>query len=149
MFAYWLYRSRALVKPRSPADGLVYLQARTLNGALQVTGYLHRDATHYVQYVEGPVAAFRKLRQRILCDGRHSDIETLLRGVAPRRRFPAWDMAFTDEEIASFAAFQRGRGQSTDIAHAPAQDLLAFMEDTARDGRAGPATDTRMPTFGR
>ncbi|WP_299653541.1 hypothetical protein [uncultured Jannaschia sp.] len=43
-------------------------------------------------------------------------------------------MAFTDEEIASFEAFQRGRGQSTDLAHAPARDLLAFMEDTARKG---------------
>ena len=149
MFAYWLYRSRALVKPRSQADGLVYLQARTLNRALQVTGYLHRDDSHYVQYVEGPVASLKKLHQRIQRDGRHSDIETLLEGVTPKRRFPSWDMAFTDEEIASFAAFQRDRGQSTDLAHAPAQDLLAFMEDAARDGHAGPAPVTRMPTFGR
>ena len=149
MLAYWLYRSRALVKPRSQADGLVYLQACKLNRALQVTGYLHRDSTHYVQYVEGPVASLRKLKQRIQRDGRRYDIETLQEGVTPRRRFLAWDMAFTNEEIASFAAFQHGRGQSKDLAHAPAQDLLAFMEDTARDGRAGPATDTRMPTFGR
>ena len=141
MFAYWLYRSRALVKPRSQADGLVYLQACKLNRALQVTGYLHRDSTHYVQYVEGPVASLKKLQRRIQRDGRHSDIETLLEGVTPKRRFPSWDMAFTDEEIASFAAFQNGRGQSKDLAHASAQDLLDFMDDTARTGDEKLAAD--------
>ena len=131
MLAYWFYRSKAMVKSRSQADGLIYLQASKLNPPMRISGYLHRDASTYVQYVEGPIASLRDLRRRVQADGRHYDIKTLLWGLTPQRRFSTWDMAFTNEEIASFARFQQSRCLSTSLAEASAMEVLAFMEATA------------------
>lgn len=49
-------------------------------------------------------------------------------------------MAFTNEEITSFRSFQRSRNEPGDLANAPAQDLVAFMDEIVRNGSAGLAT---------
>lgn len=136
MLTYWLYRSKAMIKPRSQADGLIYLQANKLNPPMGLTGYLHRDASTYVQYVEGPVDSLKDLQRRVKADGRHYDVETLMLGLTPQRRFAAWDMAFTNEEIVSFNQFQKLWNLSTDLASASGQELLTFMKTTAESGLA-------------
>jgi hypothetical protein len=131
MLEYWLYRSRSVATPRSIDDAMIYLQACNRNPAHGITGYLHREDRCYAQYIEGPAASLRKLHRQILGDCRHRDIETLAAGKAGGRRFAGWDMAFSTEEMASFADFRKRPDRTEALRHASPSDVLDFMADTA------------------
>ena len=136
MLRSWLYRSRATTLPRSAPDATIYLQARRANRERGITGYLHREDGFYVQYVEGPADALAGLERRIRRDWRHAEVRALHRGEIARRRFPGWDMAFTERETSTF----RGATGAV-IGTAPPEALLAFMDATARDGGAVSVAD--------
>lgn len=51
MLTYLLYRSQAILEPRSEACGRINLQARRLNTRMKPTGHLYRDASAHVQDV--------------------------------------------------------------------------------------------------
>ena len=145
MLHTWLYRSRALVAPRSVADGLIYLQARQFNATLGVTGYLHREDGFYVQYIEGPRDGLVRLAGVIRGDGRHMEVETLARGTTSQHRFEGWDMAFTTadamEGTMSFAAWQIERGRFERLFEADAPCMLEFMSTAAAAGAARSVAD--------
>ncbi len=136
MLGFWLYISSAKVPPRSADDALIYLQARNRNAAHEISGYLHREDGFYVQYIEGPTTALARLKRIIRGDWRHEGLHVLAEGHVQARRFAGWDMAFTNEEISSFRAYQAVFGGETDIAKASAHEILAFMERTALSGQA-------------
>ena len=133
---FWLYVSTAKVAPRSADDALIYLQARDKNASHEISGYLHRENGYYVQYIEGPKAALDQLKHRIRQDWRHTDLRVLCEGVLEARRFSGWDMAFTNEETSSFRAYQTVFGGETDVGRASPEEILRFMEVTARSGKA-------------
>ena len=145
MLCAWLYRSRATVPARSVADGLIYLRARETNAVLGVTGYLHREDGYYVQYVEGPHFALEWLEALIRRDDRHTELETLRRGIADARRFAGWDMAFTTTDgprgATSFAAWQGAGERAERIATASAGQVLEFMTSAVRTGVARSVAD--------
>ena len=140
MLLRWLYRSRATVPARSVADGLIYLQSRDGNRRRGVTGYLHPEDGHYVQYLEGPPDGLAAIEDRIRRDWRHGEIGALLRGEIRVRRFSGWDMAFTG------AATSLRATTGGDIAAASAEALLAFMDDAARRG-AAQSVASRLPSW--
>ena len=145
MLQTWLYRSTAIVPARSTAEGLIYLQSRSANRSGGLTGYLHREGSIYVQYLEGPERPLRALECRIRRDWRHRAVETLIDAPTAARRFEGWDMAFTEDETATFGAWQGG-GDAAVIGGASGEQLLRFMTSATAGGRAGSLAD-RLPSW--
>ena len=142
MLTTWIYISKAETSVRSASDAMIYLEARPRNRALHITGYLHREAGYFAQYIEGPEDAVMRLRWAIRKDWRHTDIRELYNGDTESRRFPGWDMAFSNEEIGSFQAYQKTRGRDQNIASADVGDIMAFFDGMAAQWhKAGPEND--------
>ena len=148
MHSFWLYISRARIAPRCGDEALIYLQARSRNARDQITGYLHREDGHYIQYVEGPAAMLLALRRDIRNDWRHRQIRTLAEGRVESRRFEGWDMAVSDEEMVSFSRFQRENRATGPIAGASADLILAFMGTATREGVANSVAHTELKVLG-
>jgi len=87
VLATLIYRSRlnCTLDP-SQLTSLVE-RANLRNSQLQVTGILLFDGDHFLQILEGPLAAVNVVYERINRDNRHSNVVELLRDYAPRRRF--------------------------------------------------------------
>lgn len=79
----------------SEADLVALLkQSREKNARLDVTGLLlYRDG-NFMQVLEGPDDAVRKLFETILADSRHRGVIKLLERQVKRRQFADWAMAF-------------------------------------------------------
>lgn len=93
--ASFLYRSPALVQPRSEAEARIWFQAQHNNEADGITGHLRRDCDWFAQYVEGPPNALGRLLVRLRRDERHGPMQILLMDNADRpRRYPDWSMSF-------------------------------------------------------
>lgn len=136
MLFFLVYRSTAVVPQRSAYEALIYLQARDRNAKKEITGYLHRECQFYVQYLEGPENAIKDLMRTIDRDWRHKDVQELFHGHVSARRFPGWDMAFTDAETSSFRARQVVLGSEPDISKASTEKILEFMDETALSEKA-------------
>lgn len=145
MPSYWLYVSEALTPARSVEDVLLYFQSCNRNPPRGITGYLHRTATRYAQYLEGPPDMVELVKTRILADPRHTAIRTLKAGASEWRRFAGWDMAFSFAEITAFEDYQHLRGRRESIDAVSADELLQFMLTMA----APAGTDVARPEGGR
>ncbi len=66
------------------------------NTADNVTGMLVYRKGNFMQVLEGPEEAVRRVHHRIASDSRHSGLITLLEGRIPRRQFGEWSMGFRD-----------------------------------------------------
>ncbi len=130
----WLiYLSKAAVSPASQDAASIYLTARKRNEALGLTGYLHREQGCFLQYLEGPSEGLDQLLLSLRRDWRHSDMRVLHRAPLQQRRFPGWNMEFTETPATSYAIWSGTEGNSEPlfngpIAQASAEDLLAFIE---------------------
>ena len=127
MYVCCLYRSQSLVHPRSRQCADIYLTARDLNSRVNITGYLHHEQAHFVQFIEGPKWAIDVLLKAIKRDPRHTEMETLLYFESDTRRFKHWDMAFTDHETRRFQDWARTRDHCGRIAQASGAEMLAFL----------------------
>jgi CheY-like chemotaxis protein len=68
-------------------------KARRFNAAQQITGVLLYRAGRYVQLLEGPEAAVRRLFARLVQDPRHTQVVTVQVVAAARPYFADWSMA--------------------------------------------------------
>ncbi len=135
MLHYWLYLSKAETPPRAIDNALIYLQSRNRNARHGITGYLHRESGHYLQYAEGPADEVAQLKELIRRDWRHTHIRTVARGRVVSRRFERWDMTF-EGDVITFHQVQSRRGAETDITRASAADLLAYLESIGQGDQA-------------
>ncbi len=69
-------------------------QSRARNGIEDVTGLLLYYEGGFIQVLEGPEAAVRKVFASITKDPRHYDVTTILSGPTAHREFRDWQMAF-------------------------------------------------------
>ena len=127
MYVCCLYRSRSLVHPRSRQCADIYLTARDQNSRVGITGYLHHEQEHFVQFIEGPKWAIDVLLKAIRRDPRHLEMETLLYFGSNTRRFEKWDMAFSDHETHRFREWSHNRDNCGRIAQSSGEELLAFL----------------------
>ena len=125
--AWILYRSRALVRPRSPRAAEIWLEARRRNALAGIHGYLHHEDGCFVQYLEGPFAALHAVMARVRRDGRHYDVEVLAHGPQSPGRFRGWDMAVSDAETKAFARSGRGRPSQAGVGA-----ILSFLDGPVR-----------------
>lgn len=65
-----------------------------------ITGLLTWSGEVFVQFIEGPPEALRRLMQRLQGDPRHSDIIVLSEGSAHERILPDWDMELVTRQQA-------------------------------------------------
>lgn len=89
-----VYLSQA-VHPLSDADLQQLLsQCQRNNARLGVTGILFYSHGHIAQLMEGEPEVLEPLFERILADGRHSNVHKLVQKPIKFRSFPSWSMAF-------------------------------------------------------
>ena len=75
--------------------------SRRRNREDDITGLLVFDGSSFAQLVEGSQLAIADLRDRLVADRRHCDMDVLVFGrMGDARRFPGWDLGyhFSDDE---------------------------------------------------
>lgn len=92
---FMIYNSRSLSKPFEDIDMEILRTAVAFNAAHDVTGFLHRSAQHYYQYLEGPSHHIDALLDRIAKDTRHTEFHLLQSGNTDQRRFGSWSMGYS------------------------------------------------------
>lgn len=130
--SFTTYRSGALVPPHSASAAAIYLGAREHNRLAGITGYLHREDDLFCQYLEGPERAVANLMDRIRRDSRHAGVAVGLEGLRETRLFGSWDMAFSDADLVSFAAWRNRMAKPLRLADAGPADIMAFFEAMAQ-----------------
>ena len=89
-----LYTSNASEKCLSEDIASILDASRRNNPSNSVTGILIFKKPEFLQYLEGPEEAVRKLYEKIKKDSRHSSIKTVRDGEIEVRVFPDWEMGF-------------------------------------------------------
>lgn len=69
------------------------------NAASKMTGALMNDATHFLQFLEGPSAAAGDTILRIMTDKRHDDVRLLICEPTQTRLFSNWHMKHAAIEL--------------------------------------------------
>ena len=103
------------------------------NGRLHVTGALIATDTRFAQVLEGSHAAIGELMDSIHRDRRHTQIEVVQDGVAMKRQFSDWSLAYS-----GYSAFAEGLIDALSTQGSPeperrhVQRLVAFMRAFAQ-----------------
>ncbi|TCO72955.1 BLUF domain-containing protein [Rhodovulum euryhalinum] len=99
---FLLYRSSA--HRTLDGDTVIGILSQSLrnNPGNGLTGFLHVDRNHFLQYLEGPRVPLMRMATRISKDRRHRDFVILAEGTIDERFFPDWDMGqIADENLPS------------------------------------------------
>ncbi|MCT8159497.1 BLUF domain-containing protein [Pseudoruegeria sp. SHC-113] len=124
---YTIYTSHALI-PASAADHNDILAACRRNNIKEgVTGFLHREGDHFLQYLEGSEAALETVLARISADPRHEAITVLAQGKLASRHLPDWQMGFVDGGQLSLAEMLDTSADHLALATADPIDLISFV----------------------
>lgn len=112
-----VYTSRAAAPFRETALTHLLEQARSLNGAREITGMLLYRGERFIQVLEGPAHIVRGLARTIGQDVRHRDMRVLMEEPIEERQFEDWTMGY--------------RSLQGERDHAPAgfRDSFADLED--------------------
>lgn len=120
-----VYTSTASTPFRETALAHLLDQARSLNGARDITGMLLYRGERFIQVLEGPADVVRRLARTIGRDARHRDMRILMDEPIDERRFDDWTMGYrtlqTGREEAptgfrdSFADLENGQERSTTL----------------------------------
>jgi hypothetical protein len=93
-----IYCSRNLIEgdpgERDAEIAKILAVARVNNSRQKITGALLFNSGCFAQVLEGPKPAVEKLLKKIERDPRHGEILILHSGMAKRRDFPDWSMAY-------------------------------------------------------
>jgi len=137
-----LYRSTAVHRFPHPTDLEILRSAWENNRRNEITGFLVRTRSHFVQFVEGPQDAVHALQDQLVGDPRHIAFEVLTEGPARVRQFPDWSMGYAEFEADDVLklAFLTAVGPATESRRA-VPPLLDCMKEIAkrrgeRSGRA-------------
>lgn len=89
-----VYTSTAAAPFRETALAYLLAQSRADNGARDVTGMLLYRGERFIQVLEGPSDAVRRLAVTIGQDARHRDMRILVDESIDARRFADWTMGY-------------------------------------------------------
>ncbi len=134
---YALYHSKSL-QPASAALHNDILQVSARNNARDhLTGFLHREADYFIQYIEGPKTRLYNALARIGRDTRHSNFEVIQNGPAEKRLLPDWKMGFVDPGLMNLSELLDVSDGRLDIRAIDPFDLVIFLVSNAGALRAG------------
>ncbi len=126
-----LYHSRALV-PDTPENNNAILASCSRNNLMVgVTGFLHREQGHFLQYLEGSADALDEVIGRIRRDTRHTDVTVMIRGPIATRQLPDWQMGFVDGSVLSLVDVAGNAAGEIDFSTADPADLMHFVFENA------------------
>ena len=127
-----LYYSKALLPnlPESHNDVLTVSQRN--NRRDQITGFLHREQDHFIQYLEGPKTNLFDALQRIGRDPRHTEFSIKHFGPAERRMLAGWDMGFSDASQLSLSELLDTSDGALEIRSMDPFDLVVFVVHNAQ-----------------
>ncbi|MEK8030463.1 BLUF domain-containing protein [Ideonella sp. DXS29W] len=92
MLVRLMYASRA-AKPLDPEELTQILRhSRVANPKIGITGVLCSSGDLFIQVLEGGRTAVNRLYNRIVTDGRHTDVTLLAYEEISERRFAGWAM---------------------------------------------------------
>lgn len=129
--AFFLYRSRTALDPRSGECRAILQAARTRNAHYGLTGYLHHEDGRFYQWLEGPAQALAEVGALIEADSRHDGLHYLWRGTHAERQFAAWRMGFGSSEPGALFDWIAENGVQVGDSGQFARGLLNFMRETA------------------
>lgn len=89
-----VYTSKAAAPFRETALTHLLEQARSLNGARDITGMLLYRGERFIQVLEGPAHVVRRLARTIGQDARHRDMRILVEEPIEERQFEDWTMGY-------------------------------------------------------
>ncbi|WP_439143233.1 BLUF domain-containing protein [Planktotalea sp.] len=87
-----LYRSKAKRHLRGRVVSEIVRVSLLNNQRNGLTGFLHTDKDHFLQYLEGPKEPLMRRLSIIQQDERHNTFNILADGTLDERLFPHWDM---------------------------------------------------------
>lgn len=122
-----LYRSESLLAADGREERDLLAHSASRNTQRRVSGFLHREADHYYQWLEGPRVHLEALFELILVDPRHRAIEVLRHGPIAERQFSRWSMGQSDRNctlLFDWAAHNHAPMRSMSAEH-----FLAFLRD--------------------
>jgi len=93
---FLLYKSTCVIDPYRSYDLAILRTALHNNRLHGLTGFLHRNKTHFFQYIEGGGQKLAQLTENLRLDHRHNAFQPLRTGTIQHRRFPEWSMGYTD-----------------------------------------------------
>ncbi|MDS9468382.1 BLUF domain-containing protein [Paracoccus sp. MBLB3053] len=125
--AFFLYRSRTALTPRSAKCADILRESRARNLSLALTGYLHLEDGSFYQWLEGPAVALNDVGEMIERDPRHHDVDFLWRGHQNGRQFQNWQMGFGTSNAGILFDWVANEGIQVSDGGAFARGLLAFM----------------------
>lgn len=108
----------------------IVTNARRQNAALEVSGFLWFDRSHFFQILEGEDTRVRTLFDRISADRRHRDVALLSRTDIAVRIFGEWSMAaFFQDDVSHPILAKHGFHGLPRIPETTNDRLLAFARD--------------------
>lgn len=129
-----LYVSRSLL-PEGTADEAVTSiieVSQVRNTREKITGALLFSGDHFVQVLEGEMAAVLRLMGDISADPRHTDIEIAEQGSVPTRLFAAWSMGYWGRSQFVSRLVREMRPKAGYGQPSGSSGLLSFMLEWAR-----------------
>lgn len=131
-----LYYSRALLPDTSDSHAEILTASQANNKRDGITGFLHREDNHFIQFLEGPKTKLFDTLQRIGRDPRHTDFVMKHFGPAERRYLENWDMGFADPSQLSLDELLDTAGGKMDFGQLDPLDLVIFVVHNAQALRA-------------
>ncbi|OIQ43731.1 MAG: hypothetical protein BM558_10705 [Roseobacter sp. MedPE-SW] len=129
--AYTLYCSTALFPPCSQEHNLLLAACNKHNSQNQITGFLHREHSVFLQYLEGPAGSIQETMGRIGRDRRHKDLQILASGYLEKRYLPDWQMGFVDgSQLSLHSLLEVNKGELNLKSQDPF-DLVVFLAANA------------------
>jgi hypothetical protein len=126
-----LYCSRACV-PDTPEHHWQILQASQTNNLCHgLTGFLHREQSHFIQFIEGPKTPLNDTLARIGRDPRHNGFEILQYGPLKAKLLPDWQMGFVDPGQVSLVDLLGITEDRLEIKSLNPFDLVMFLAHNA------------------
>ena len=127
-----LYHSRALLPDTAEAHAEILAASQRNNRRDSITGFLHRENNHFVQFLEGPKTKLFETLQRIGRDPRHTDFVIKNFGPAPRRLLESWDMGYADPSQLSLQDLLQTSGNTLEFGTLDPMDLVVFVVHNAQ-----------------
>ncbi|MEP4124246.1 MAG: BLUF domain-containing protein [Lentilitoribacter sp.] len=121
---FFLYCSRCVFPQFNINDLDIMRSALSNNPVYGVTGFLHRNSTHYFQYVEGRRERLGNLETNLRGDKRHSDFRIVASGDILYPQFAGWSMGYSQSSMEAIEA-------NGITANDPAKVILAFLLNEA------------------
>lgn len=131
----WFYVSTSIIPPEKEHDAIdaIVSVSQPRNRNLGVTGALAFARGRFVQFLEGPEAGIRALRESISRDSRHADVVTLREGIQHTRRFEGWSLAYAGPASYVSRPIERALHTGVDMDVRDAAKLLHLLEQLTED----------------